>query len=202
MKPSELFSRITQQTGVYNIQSISNIPSIIDNGLLSNELASEIEHISIAMAEVQNRRDNIFIPNGLQLHKYANLYFDPKNPMLYKRKAENENLCILKFDKSVLDIQGVVISDRNASSKYASFYSPNNGLQFIDFEMVYATDWTDVDEYRYWLKKSVKCAEVLIPYRVPYKYIVGAAVYDEKAKQVLESFGFDKKIYVDNRYFF
>lgn len=35
---------------------------------------------------------------------------------LYKRKDENENICILKFDRSILDFDGVVVSDRNSSN--------------------------------------------------------------------------------------
>lgn len=59
--------------------------------------------------------------------------------MLYKRKDENENICILKFDRSILDLKGVVVSDCNASSRYASFYSPEVGLKEIDFKLVFAT---------------------------------------------------------------
>ena len=83
MKPSELFTEITGQTGLYNIQAIDNIPSIMQWGLLSNERAEHIKHKSIAMQEIQDRRDTVIIPNGLSLHKYANVYFDPRNPMLY-----------------------------------------------------------------------------------------------------------------------
>lgn len=135
MKPSELYTEITNQTGLFNIQAIDNIPSIMRHGLLSNEKASKIKHTSIAMQEVQERRDTVLIPNGMALHKYANVYFDPKNPMLYKRKDENKNICILKFDRSILDFKGVVVSDRNASSTYASFYPPETGLREIDMIM-------------------------------------------------------------------
>lgn len=42
MRPSERFTEITGQTGLYNIQAIDNIPSIMQSGLLSNERASRI----------------------------------------------------------------------------------------------------------------------------------------------------------------
>lgn len=41
MRPSELFTQITGQTGLYNIQSIDNIPSIVQRGLLSHEKSSK-----------------------------------------------------------------------------------------------------------------------------------------------------------------
>ena len=89
MRASDRFEEITHQTGLYNIQPINNIPSIMKRGLLSNEKARKINHTSIAMNEVQDRRDLIRIPNGLRLHQYANLYFDPWNPMLSKRRNQN-----------------------------------------------------------------------------------------------------------------
>ena len=128
MKVSEKFTEITQQTGLYNIQAIQNIPSIIERGLLSNDRANKIRHVSIAMTEIQERRNRVRIPNGLRLHQYANLYFDPWNPMLSRKRSQNEEICILKFDRSILDLPGVIVSDRNASSDYAVFYTPEIGL--------------------------------------------------------------------------
>ncbi|MBQ7433816.1 MAG: DUF4433 domain-containing protein [Lachnospiraceae bacterium] len=57
MKPSEMFTKITRQTGLYNIQAIDNIPSIMQRGLLSNERAAKIEHTSIAMQEAKEQRN-------------------------------------------------------------------------------------------------------------------------------------------------
>ena len=202
MRPSELFTQITKLTELYNIQAIDNIPSIMQRGLLSHEKSSEIKHTSIAMKEVQDRRDKICIPNGMSLHRYANVYFDPRNPMLYVRRNENFNLCILKFSRDILDINGIVLSDRNASSNYASFYQPDIGLRKIDFELVYARYWTDENPYEHMRKKSIKCAEVLVPYRIPYEYVVGAAVVNETAKQKLEDVGFDKEIVIEPKMFF
>lgn len=193
---------VTGQNGLFNIQAIDNIPSIMRYGLLSNERAKRIAHTSIAMQEVQDRRDVKNVPNGLALHQYANLYFDPRNPMLSARRDQNEELCILKIDASILDYRGVVVSDRNASSSYASFYSPEIGVRNIDFNLVYAKWWKDEDYYAEMRKKSIKCAEVLVPQEVPYVFVVCAAVISEKAKCKLETVGFDKVIVVKPELFF
>lgn len=147
MRPPERFTEITSQTGLYNIQAIDNIPSIMQRGLLSNEEANRINHVSIAMNEVQSRRELVRIPNGMKLHQYANLYFDPRNPMLSRKRSQNEDICILKFDRVVLDFEGVILSDRNASSNYAAFYGAVAGLENIDFNLVCARYWTDEDYY-------------------------------------------------------
>lgn len=202
MTPSELFIKKTNQTGLYNIQPIDNIPSIMRNGLLSNEKAERIAHTSIAMRSVQERREAIKIPNGLKLHQYANVYFDPHNPMLSARRSQNGNLCILKFSCCILDIPGVIISDRNASSDYACFYSPMVGMEIIDFPLVYARYWMDDDYYVQMQKKSIKCAEVLVPYFIPYEYVVCAAVINYDVAEALKNTGFDRKIEVVPRIFF
>lgn len=202
MKGSDIFVERTKQTGLYNIQAIDNIPSIMQRGLLSNERAQRVTHTSIAMNEVQERRDNVKIPNGLKLHQYANVYFDPHNPMLSARRSQNENICILKIDYRILDIPGVIISDRNASSDYASFYSPEMGMDLIDFDLVYARYWIDEDYFEQMRKKSIKCAEVLVPYVIPYDYVICAAVVNEVAVEKLQNVGFDKQIQMEPRVFF
>ena len=202
MNPSEIFINITKQTGLYNIQAIENIPSIMRRGLLSNEKAARIAHTSIAMNEVQERRDKIRVPNGLELHQYVNVYFDPHNPMLSARRNQNNDICILKIDCGILDMPDVVVSDRNASSDYASFYSPRIGMEEIDFNLVYARYWTDEDYYAQMEKKSTKCAEVLVPYMIPYEYVICAAVIDKNVAHKLEDVGFDKKIEIVPRVFF
>lgn len=202
MRPSERFTEITGQTGLYNIQAIDNVPSIMKRGLLSNERARRVDHVSIAMNEVQARRDLVWIPNGLKLHQYANLYFDPWNPMLSRKRSQNEEICILKFDRAVLDFDGVVLSDKNASSDYAAFYGARVGLENIDFHLVYARYWTDDNYYEQCRKKSIKCAEVLVPHCIPYDYVVCAAVVNETAAGRLKATEFDRDIIVEPRVFF
>lgn len=194
--------KVTKQSGLYNIQAIDNVQSIMRYGLLSHEKGKKIAHVSIAMQEVQDRRDVKKVPNGLGLHQYANLYFDPRNPMLSARREQNEDLCILKIDASILDYRGVIVSDRNASSNYASFYPADIGIRNIDFDIVYARWWKDEDYYEEMRKKSIKCAEVLVPYEVSYEFVVCAAVVNENAKCKLEEVGFDKEIVIMPQLFF
>lgn len=202
MRASVLFNEITRKNGLYNIQSIDNVASIMERGLLSNERAENISHVSIAMGEVQARRHLVQVPNGLKLHQYASLYFDPRNPMLSKKRSQNEEICILKFDIGVLDLEGVIISDKNASSDYAAFYEVETGLKSVDFNLVYARYWTHPDYYEECRRKSVKCAEVLVPNCIPYAYVISAAVISKDAKDKLETTGFDKEIIIKPEVFF
>ncbi len=99
-------------------------------------------------------------------------------------------------------MNGVILSDKNASSDYAAFYTPKLGLENIDFDLVYARYWTDKDYFEQCRKKSIKCAEVLVPYMIPYEYVICAAVVSEAAAEQLERVGFNKDIIIEPRVFF
>lgn len=199
-RPSDIFMRVTGKTGLYNIMPFRNISSVLSLGILSNFLAEKLPHVSVAMNEVQSRRDKVNVPNGMPLHQYANLYFDARNPMMYKR--QDEDICVLKISPRVLDLENVVISDRNASSDYASFHEPTKILDKLDYDMIYAKSWVDANYYLMLKKKSVKCAEVLIPEKILPQYIIGAAVKNQEDKERLEEMGFNKKIYIEKELFF
>ena len=122
---------------------IPNIPSVLEYGILSHRLRKKrgIESFSIAMPEIQDRRKNKIVPRGKALHSYANLYFDAHNPMLSKVRDHNKEICVLRINSDVLNLPGVVITDRNASCNYAGFYPYPDGLKKLDFSMINAIFW-------------------------------------------------------------
>lgn len=101
---------------LYYITPISNVPSICVRGILSYNQAKPVRHESCAMQEIQERRARVIVPGGKQLHDYANVYFDARNPMMYKRKENHVDLCILGVSAHVLDLPRVVIADCNAQA--------------------------------------------------------------------------------------
>lgn len=92
---------------------MANVASVLAHGLLSYERATRLPHHSVALQQVQDRRDHKHVPGGLKLHQYANLYFHARNPMLYKRLPEANALCVLRVSTEVLGLPGAVISDQN-----------------------------------------------------------------------------------------
>jgi len=183
----------------HNIMPIENISSVIEYGILSHFNTVNLSHLDISMEEVQERRDKITVPNGLALHKYANLYFHARNPMMYKRR--NKNICILRVSKQVLTIPNIVIADRNASSNYVNFLSINESSR-LNIPFIFLEDWNDSEERYYYIKKSIKCVEVLIPNKVDYSYIIGAYVKNYNDKQKLIDSDFDKNIDIYKELFF
>lgn len=128
------------------------------------------------MAEVQDIRENIQIPSGGPLHSYANVYFDARNPMMYKRQELAQTLCVLAISPKILDLPGTIVSDGNAASQYTRLYPASSGISQLNFGIIYSPWWTDEDPFEQYAKKRIKCAEVLVPDRIPYGDILQAIV--------------------------
>ncbi len=180
---------------------IENIPSVLKHGILSHDGCSKLPHTDVSMSEIQERRDQKKVPGGLKLHKYANLYFDARNPMMYKRKEQYENLCVLQVSVDVLKIEGTVLADMNAAADMVSFFPPDY-LNRLKFDKIYTKDWTDNDRIEYLRKKAYKCAEVLIPHCIDSNYINGAYVATTNARKKLISQGFELEININPNIFF
>ena len=187
-------------TELHCIMPIANIASVLQHGLLSHERASQLQHLSVAMQAMKDRRNIKTVPGGLRLHQYANLYFHARNPMLSVRR--NEDVCVLRVSTQVLGVNGAVITDQNAASDYVRFYAPHQ-WKLLDFNDIFARDWTHPGEQiREWRHKSRKCAEVLVPHQVPPNMITGAYVVDEPAHARLNQVGFALPSVVDPDFFF
>jgi hypothetical protein len=188
-------------TEFHCIMPIGNVPSVMAHGILSHERAAKLEHRSVAMPEIQERRDQKHVPGGLRLHQYANLYFHARNPMMYKRKDEAASLCVLRVATDVRNIDGAVFADRNASSGYVRFLDPSqwNLLQFDD---IFAMNWIHEDQAATYRHRSLKCAEVLVPHRVEAARLLGAYVVDTTAAELLAQRGFQLPIAVNPVLFF
>ena len=183
------------------IMPMVNIPSVLQHGILSYEQTTKLAHKSVAMQPVQDRRDAKRVPGGLMLHRYANLYFHARNPMMFSRKEEAPMLCVLRVSTDLEKFAGVVFADRNASSDWVRFLQPSQ-WHLLDFDRIYAKDWRDPDRFAYYDKKLKKCAEILVPERVELRFITGAYVADATAVERLAAFGFALPIAIDPDLFF
>ncbi|OIO76435.1 MAG: hypothetical protein AUJ85_00315 [Elusimicrobia bacterium CG1_02_37_114] len=193
---------------LYYITHIDNLVSVLKNGILCHEKSKKTQHKSVANTEVQERRAKVVIPGGKKLHCYANLYFNARNPMM-RAIVDNEKhkeLAVVQVDSSVLDVDGVIISDHNASADYVCFYSVKSGLAKLKNDQIFARYWTDTNPFVQFEKKSAICAEVLIPNCVPKNFIAGVYVScDEslrKAKSLLTDSLCTDKIFINSDLFF
>ncbi len=160
---------------LHYITPIGNLSSILDLGILSHRRVRKIAHESVSLPEVQARRARIRVPGGLPLHDYANLYFTARNPMMYRRKEQHAQVCVLRVSTDVLDLRGVVITDQNAAADFTRFLPSPRGLASINSDEVYARDWRHPGSpTAYYRHRRRKCAEVLVPECIAASHVVGA----------------------------
>lgn len=183
------------------IMPMANLASVLQHGILSYERVAALRHHSVAMPEVQERRDQKQVPGGLRLHQYANLYFHACNPMMYKRLDQADALCVLRVNRDVMQLPGVVLTDQNAASDYVRFLALGQ-IGEIDMDRVYALDWRHQDRITFYRQKAAKCAEVLVPGQVEPHFLMGAHVVDAAARDRLSALGFQLPIAVSPALFF
>lgn len=174
---------------LYFITPIDNIPSIFQHGILSHNKikASKLSHKSVAHEDVQKRREDKVIPGGKsKLHDYVNLYFNPRNSMMYSRKNLHEELCVLAICVDILTHQGIIIADGNASSNYTRFFEAAEGIKSLDKDSVFTENWWDSDHYEMCRKRRAACAETLVPDQLSPSNIMGIYVSSEEAYKKVE----------------
>jgi len=179
---------------LHYMTAVVNVPSIVRAGILSHEASKHTPHVSIASEEVQARRATRTIPGGLRLHQYANLYFNARNSMLFRRlrdydaneRVPAEEIAILRVAVDVLDRRGVVITDINAAAdEEPRWHSVEEGLPLLDKTTIYAPSWNHSDYWDKVRRMQQMMAEVLVPHRVEPEYLLGAYAVSEAAASVL-----------------
>jgi hypothetical protein len=159
------------------ITSITNLDSIIRRGILSHHRASRVNHRSVALEDVQDRRRGKSVPNGGRLHSYANLYFHARNPMMYFLLHRGcHDLVVIRVSHTVLDLPNAVLTDGNAASAGTRFYPSPDGLSSLNSKLIFAKFWTDQNYWPDQEKKRARNAEVLLPNLVSSEYIEGCYV--------------------------
>lgn len=166
------------------ITPMKNLAGILDNGLLCHDDAQAASHVSLADEDVQARRENKIIPaNGRRIHSCANLYFNPRNAMMYRliSHIEVSSLAIVNFKVAdVYRLPGAVVSDRNAAALNAQFFKAPEGLSHLRPEQVYSSRWVVAGKASDSLKQAMM-AEVLVPSTIPASLIQSVTVANQAA---------------------
>lgn len=155
-----------------HIVHFSNLENIFLHGLQSFNTAHSNKWIGkdISLSEVQERRGrtHLFVENVFfSLHDMVPLYFNSKNPMLYLRKEMQSELLIFLFNTDIIQIKNTkslfsFFSDGNAGSDNTKFYSEEEELNHLDFDLIYSSNWNDPDPEIKREKKRKMCSEVLV----------------------------------------
>lgn len=189
---------------LFYITHIDNIPSIIKNGILSHDyiISKNLSYTSIYDKAIVNTRKEKQVNNGKTLWHYANLYFQPRNPMLYRvtmEKSLNE-IVIIAVRKNVLETPGAYITDGNAASVNTKFYRKEN------YDII-KNQIKEMTELEWWSKynstKRKIMLECLIPNQVLPECIEAIYVSNTAtAKKVRSSVSSDVNVIREPRMFF
>ncbi len=174
---------------LYYITHIDNLPLIIKHGILSHERieVENVQGISMFKRE-KDKNENVkrksnTLPKicGKNLLHYANLFFQPRNPMMYRAIFENsaEKLAVLEIDNTVLKEQGVVITDGDAANEITQFYRPSEETKIPQqlWTIIKNEWWKECDG-----SKRKIMAECLVPDGVKPEYIRSVIVADDETK--------------------
>ena len=125
----------SQISGLYYITHIENIPSILAHGILSHErvLAENIPYIRIYAEDIIANRQDIQTPDGHSLWHFANLYFQPRNPMLYRVIHEKPvtEIAIISLKPEILDRLDIFISTGNAAHSASEILPSGKGRKVL-----------------------------------------------------------------------
>jgi hypothetical protein len=168
---------------LFYITHVENVPSILANGILSHKLveAQSIPFTPIYDAGIVSNRKDKATPERGSLWDYANLYFQPRNPTMYRvvHERTTKNLAVVGVKPSVLQLPHVMIADGNAANNPTRFFSPSQGIKVIEgqWPIIQAEYWNDLDG-----SKRKIMAECLVPDYIPPDYIHTIFVADHEAQ--------------------
>lgn len=176
---------------LYYITPIENLQSIFREGILSH---AEVRRRGIPLtpiydASIVESRQRITTPDGKSLWDFANLYFQPRNAMLYRVVSERKarGIVVLALKPQVLDIASFV-SIGNAASPLSVILPKEEGLKKLQeketWEFLQREWWAQEDG-----SKRMMMSECLVYEKVPPDYIQTIYVADrgdaEKVRMML-----------------
>ena len=180
-KQSKAFREVINRHGIrylYHFTDRENLPSIIQSGGLYSWAGCDQKGIRIPKPDGGLLSRQLDCRDGLE--SYVRISFTPQNPMMYVSMNEGRisNPVILLIDPEIIEEEGVLFADRNATRNGVQIGDSLDALNRIHFDTVKANKYFDVspDEQPFYQ------AEVLIPDSIPLKYICNI---DDFGKQVL-----------------
>lgn len=173
---------------LYYITHIDNIPSILRNGILSHQSIEDqgLEYAKIYDTDIVSNRKQKHTPEGKSLWEYSNLYFQARNPMLYRVVYEKskDKIAVLSIAPNILNDTNAYITTGNAAHSLTEIYPAKDKLKVLkDLEKVLKSEyWNDEDG-----SKRRIMAEFLIPQKIDPSYIKAIYVANDSIAQDVKS---------------
>ena len=184
---------------LYYITHKDNLPSILEHGIFSSD---RVEAGGLRSTPIYNwnivEQHNYKTACGKKLWDYANLYFQPRNAMMYRmiHQKDLKDIAVVGIDKKVLDEQDIVIADGNTAHQTTQFYCVSEGLKILkrQWSIIQNDWWNNADG-----SKRRMMAECLIPNYVKPVYIHSVYVADDTIRNDVQEIVGNSKITVDSQ---
>jgi len=172
---------------LYYITHVENLPSILNRGILSHNKVEELEVLHTPIYDksiISKRKDKSTVERG-SLWEYANLYFQPRNPMMYRvvHEKDRRNIAVIGVKPTILQAPGGMITDGNAANESTKFFPINQGLEVLQQQWkIIQNDWWNGSDG----SKRKIMSECLVPEQINPEFIHSIFVRDHKAKEEVE----------------
>ncbi|WP_457623358.1 DarT ssDNA thymidine ADP-ribosyltransferase family protein [Persephonella sp.] len=202
----------------YYITHIDNLKSILEYGILSNELISnsKLDFKKISNEDIIRKRREKGLAN------YANLYINPRNAMMYRihKKLGWPVVVIGVNGNDILGKENVKLSIGNAASDYSEILDKKdfkNIVKFIsdirnirdwisEYENIPLSEYLKTEEYGFLSSKKFLQSEVLVKEKVNKSYIkcvyVPEETMKEKVSNIVESMEVNTDVILNPDMFF
>lgn len=202
---------------VYHLTHLDHLGSILDRGILSDRLSSDLATALIGHAHIKERRFRCEVPVGPQgvVADYVPFYFAPRSPMLYAisggqvdtYSGSQDELVYLvtSTERIAASDRQYVFTDRNAVLTLAQF-SDNlaDYDELVDWSLMNQTYWQNTPSEPD--RKERRMAEFLVHEVVPRELLLGIAVRNEirqaQVRELLSSKGSDLAVEVRAGWYF
>lgn len=175
--------------GLYYITHINNLPSILKSGIFCHRKVEEekIDFTSIYDTKIVASRKEKKVTDASNLWDFVNLYFQPRNAMLYRviffSGVKAEDIIIIGLRSSILEKKDIFVTTGNAASPYTEILPQVKAQKHLKSirEKVDKEWWASADG-----SKREIMAECLIPDKVESENISEIYVSNDKALNKVE----------------
>lgn len=194
--------------GLYYITHIDNVESILQRGIFCHRIVEEekIAYTRIYDSGIISNREKRRVDSERVLWDFANLYFQPRNAMLYRVLREKKNIneiAVLFISTTILNREDIYISNGNAASLSSDILTGKDGREALKVirKQIDNEWWNDTDG-----SKRKMMAECLVPGKIDPKYIqniyVGSPNSQAELTAKLQSIGINTSVTVNYEMFF
>ena len=178
---------------LYYITHIDNLKSILSNGILSR---SQMKETIWNKIRLKPRMKFIHSPDIIKIRKekkfkdrslwnYANVYFQARNPMLYRviQKFTKQKIIVLGVNADIIDSGDAGITDGNAAVQGTEFFKDEDvskGLKSLDNTLFEKGYWMGIED-----GKRKIMAEVLVYDKIPKEKIMGIYTADQETADTI-----------------